>query len=86
MHFLYINILIFKFCLLHVLNPKDHLQEDGFVYRIGVVYFTYSSVNSPFCITNCCTERTAYTDACKTYSCTACTAVCLKINPLDRKM
>jgi len=36
-HFL-INIFIFNFLsLLHVSNPKDHLQEDGCICSYGIV-------------------------------------------------
>jgi hypothetical protein len=41
MHHFEINILIFNFrCLLHVSNPRVRLQDDGCIYRYGVVCFT----------------------------------------------
>ena len=46
MRLFYINILIFNFrCLLHVLNLRVHLQEDGCIYRYGIVCFTYIGIS-----------------------------------------
>ena len=45
MHLFCFNILIFC-CLLHVSKPKVHLQEDGCIYRYGVVCFTCISISS----------------------------------------
>jgi len=47
MHIFYINILIFNFLrLLHVSNPRVHLQEDGSIYSYGTVRFTGISISS----------------------------------------
>jgi hypothetical protein len=41
--------LIFLFlsslCLLHILNPKVYLQEDGCMYSYGMVHFTCRNYN-----------------------------------------
>jgi len=37
MHSSSINVLIFNFCLLHVSNPRAHLQEDSCTYGYGMV-------------------------------------------------
>ena len=63
--------LIFSFsifcCLLHVSNPRVHLQEGGCIYRYGMVCFTCSSISGLVGKKVRSTYTTSYTDACKTY-------------------
>ena len=85
MHLFSINILIFL-CLLHILNPRVHLQEDGFVYRHGILCFKCIGISSLVgrrgCRTQSSTYKTAYTDAFKThYTVPVYTTVFLKMNP-----
>ena len=42
---LIINILVFQ-CLLHVSNPRVHLQEDGYIYSYGMVRFAFIGISS----------------------------------------
>jgi len=44
MHNFKINVLIL--CLLHVSNPRVHLQEDCCIYSNGMVCFTCIVINS----------------------------------------
>jgi hypothetical protein len=79
MHLFYLNILISKFLfVLHVTNLRVRLQEDGFIYRYGVMCFKCISKISHAGIRVCCghvcrsvyeytpTYMTTYTDICGT--------------------
>ena len=91
------SILILNYLkdLLHVLNPRVHLQEDGSIYSYGIVCFTCISVSilvgrSVCSYTlfelqdyNSSTYMIAYTDACKTHNIIPVyTTIFLTMNPL----
>jgi len=54
---------MFNFCRLHVSNPKDHLQEYGYIYRYGIIRYTCISISRLVGRKMCSTYKTAYTDA-----------------------
>jgi len=81
-------LLIFTFlCLLHVSNPRVHLQEDGCICNYGMVRFTCISISSLVGGRVSSIYKTAYNDACKTHSTLPMhKTVFLKMNPRVRNM